>query len=85
MKTLEALRSADQELQGVQSENRLLKGQKDKNESSTRQLEKEFDQISKQEKQMREDWNKRVNELEKSILEKKNLIHSLIASLSTIN
>ncbi|TNV86962.1 hypothetical protein FGO68_gene12735 [Halteria grandinella] len=84
-KAQEQLRAAEGELQGVKQENRQLKVQKERNEASQRQLEREVEQLQKQERGQREDWTKRVNELERSINEKRDMIHELIGGLSSVN
>ena len=64
LKTIEASRAADTEFKNLQSQNRQLKLHKDKSDALHRQLEKEVEQLSKQEKQLREDWTRKVADTE---------------------
>ena len=85
VKAQDQLKTAEADLVSVLHENKQLKLQKEKNETSHRQLEKEADQLMKQERQQRQDWTKKVSELEVSVTDKRRLIQELIEGLSNVN
>ena len=64
VKVFDQLKAADTEFKNLQSQNRQLKLHKDKSDALHRQLEKEVEQLSKQEKQLREDWTRKVVDTE---------------------
>ena len=68
-----------------QQEGRGLKAAKDRSEGAARQLEREVESVQRQERQLKEDWTLRVTELERTVQEKRLLIHNLIENLSMVN
>jgi hypothetical protein len=69
----------------ITSENRILKSQKEKNEATQRQLEKEFEQVQRQERSQRDEWSRKLNDLESSIQDRKQLITEVLDGLSIVN
>ena len=50
-----------------------------------RQLEKEVEQLTKQEKQLRDEWVRKVADTETQMKDRRDQITSVIASLSQVN
>lgn len=71
MRLFEQLREGESELKNVQGENRALKVQKEKNEQMLRQLEKEAETVGRQERQARDEWNGKIREVEKMLVERR--------------
>ncbi len=55
----------------MQGENRALKVQKEKKEPMLRQLEKEAETVGRQERQARDEWNGKIREVEKMLVERR--------------
>jgi hypothetical protein len=66
------LREGESELKNVQGENRVLKVQKEKNEQMLRQLEKEAETVGRQERQVRDEWNGKIRDIEKMLAERRD-------------
>ena len=85
VKVFDQLKAADTEFKNLQSQNRQLKLHKDKSDALHRQLEKEVEQLSKQEKQLREDWTRKVADTETQLKDRRDHIIRVIESLSQLN
>ena len=93
LKTIEAsrvrvfdqLKTAESELKNLQTQNRQLKLNKEKSDALHRQLEKEVEQLTKQEKHLREDWMRKVGETEQQLKDRRDQITRVIQNLSLVN
>ena len=85
MRLFEQLREGEAELKNVQGENRALKVQKEKNEQMLRQLEKEAETVGRQERQVRDEWNGKIREIEKMLVERRDANKQVIEQLGGVN
>ena len=85
MRLFEQLREGEAELKNVQGENRALKVQKEKNEQMLRQLEKEAETVGRQERQVRDEWNGKIREIEKMLAERRDANKQVIEQLGAVN
>lgn len=69
----------------VVSENRIMRNQKEKNEATQRQLEKEYESVQRQERLQRDDWSRKLNDLEASLHDRKELVAEVLEGLSVVN
>ena len=76
--TSEQIARLEQDLRGLVSENKTLKAQKEKHDVLHKQLERDVTQLIQSEKQMEAEWNKRVAEIEKDVIDKRSNIQGII-------
>ena len=69
----------------MQGENRALKVQKENNEQMLRQLEKEAETVGRQERQVRDEWNGKIREIEKMLAERRDANKQVIEQLGGVN
>ncbi len=85
MRLFEQMREGESELKGVQGENRQLRVQREKNEQTLRQLEKEAEAVGRQERQARDEWNNRIREVERMVQERRAANKQVIEQLGGVN
>ena len=72
-------------MKNVQGENRVLKVQKEKNEQMLRQLEKEAETVGRQERQVRDEWNGKIRDIEKMLAERRDTNKEVIEQLGGVS
>ena len=85
VRVFEQLREGEAELKTVQAENRQLKVARERNEQVLRQIEKEAESVSRQERAARDEWNGKINEVERAMHERKDANQRVIEQLGLVN
>ena len=62
-----------------------MRAEKDKADAMQRQMDKEIEQLGKQERQMRDEWTRKVADMEKQVKERRDICVDVIESLSVTN